>query len=399
MKTFSKHLRQFAVTIGMALCGISGSGALIPANALSFNFSRDPQMDARAVAGFERAGALWSSALTDNVTVNIAIGFADLSTSNPGAIGLSASNQVTFPDYSTIYNALKSDRTSTADYTAVASLSDTSTYNRLINYTSDNAGSATPYLNRGSAVTITTANGKALGFSDASLLLTPDRVDASITFASNYPWDFAHGTQIAANSYDFVGVAAHEIGHALGFISGVDRLASNRGTQSADKLSVTTLDLFRYSTDSKTQGAIDSTLSSTDKYFSIDRGATKITSVETGLGYEASHWLNTKGIGVLKPTFVNGELQTITENDLLALDAIGWDRQTATSTVGGGSNQAVGLVSNTLLSSNSAVSVPEPADYLGTLMVVAFGIGLKINHRQRLVAECERSTTVNAKSS
>lgn len=393
MKNFNHKIQQFVVAIGILGSGI-GSGINTPVQALSFNFSADPQTDARAIAGFQQAGALWSSALTDNVTVNLTIGFTDLSKSDPGTIGLTSSNQVTVPNYNSIYQALKTDRTSTDDNAAVASLPNTATISRLINYTSDNGGSATPYLNADSAVTLTTANAKALGFGDASLMLAPGQVDGSITFASNYNWDFSHSSQMAANSYDFVGVAAHEIGHALGFISGVDNLYSNRGTQSADKLSVTPLDLFRYSEQSKAQKAIDATLGSPDKYFSLDGGVTKIASFETGLNYEASHWLNGQNkADILNPTIINGQLQTISANDLRAMDAIGWNLATVNNSLTTAPNQLTNAVSyNGSSASDIATSVPEPASYLGTLMFTLFGVGFIIKFRQNSVTSIGRST-------
>jgi hypothetical protein len=386
MKTFSKRLQQFAAIVGVAVSEIGASGSITPANALSFNFSYDPGMNAQAVSGFQQAGTLWSSVFTDNVTVNIAIDFTDLSKSNPGTIGIAGSNQVTFSNYNGIYNALKNDRTSSDDYAAISTLPNASTLNRLINYTSENGGSATPYLNSSSAVTMTTANGKALGFTDGNLLLTPGKVDASITFASNYSWDFAHGSTIAANSYDFVGVAAHEIGHTLGFMSNVDLLNRNRGTKPADNFSVTTLDLFRYSADSKAQNAIDFTVGNTEKYFSLDGGLTKIAAFETGLGYEASHWLDHQGLGILDPTTTNGELLGISETDIRALDAIGWNRVTASNSANTGSNRLTSAIeSNRLSASDLATAVPEPENYLGTFIFVAFGVSLIIKRRQKLV--------------
>ncbi len=393
MKSLNKKLQQLAVFTGTALSTIGGSGWITPATALSFNFAYDPIMDTRAVAGFQQAGALWSSAFNDNVTVKIAIDFKDLSTTEPGSIGLSGSNQVTY-NYQDIYRALSTDRTSADDNAAVASLPNTATIDRLINYTSDNGGSATPYLNRSNSVTMTTANGKALGFTDASLLLAPGSVDASITFASNYSWDFAHGNKIAANSYDFVGIAAHEIGHALGFTSGIDRLNNNRGNQSADQLGVTPLDLFRYSADSKAQKAIDFTLSNTAKYFSLDGGVTKIAAFETGMGFEASHWLDNNGLGILDPTTTNGELLGISQNDLRALDAIGWNRTMASNSLTAVSDPVGGNIGTNRASAfDSATAVPEPANYLGTFILATVGIAIIINRRQKLAESIAVATS------
>ncbi len=390
MKTLSNKFQQLAVVTGIALSGIGGSGAITPVDALSFNFAYDPTMDARAIAGFQQAGALWSASFTDNVTVNIAIGFTDLSKSDPGTIGLAGSSRVVFSNYNDIYTALTNDRTSADDLAAVASLPNSSSVKRLLNDRRDTANNPISYLDNVSSVTMTTANVKALGLSNANLL-APGQSDASITFASNYNWDFARGTKIATNSYDFVGVAAHEIGHALGFVSGVDLLKDNRSNEPANKLSVTPLDLFRYSADSKAQNAIDFTLGNTAKYFSLDGGVTKIATFETGAGtYQASHWLDNNGLGILDPTAANGELLAISETDLRALDAIGWNRSPIANSLTASSNRSIDSSgANRLSASELATAVPEPANYLGTSICAAFGIGAIVK-RHRSINDLKR---------
>ena len=44
----------------------------------------------------------------------------------------------------------------------------------------------------------------------------------SRTFSSAFSFDFNPDDGVTAGQMDFIGVAIHEIGHALGFISGVD---------------------------------------------------------------------------------------------------------------------------------------------------------------------------------
>ncbi|MBK7264236.1 MAG: hypothetical protein IPI03_21390 [Rubrivivax sp.] len=48
--------------------------------------------------------------------------------------------------------------------------------------------------------------------------------DAFVQFNSNYAFDHDRSNGIGSGQFDFVGIAAHEIGHALGFVSGVDVL-------------------------------------------------------------------------------------------------------------------------------------------------------------------------------
>lgn len=83
-------------------------------------------------------------------------------------------------------------------------------------------------------------------------------MDAKITFNSDFTWDFDPSDGINSGAIDFVGVAIHEIGHALGFISGVDVLDINAGAANANDFQyVSPLDLYRFSTDSYNLGAID----------------------------------------------------------------------------------------------------------------------------------------------
>ena len=116
----------------------------------------------------------------------------------------------------------------------------------LINNTSENNGSDTPYLDdngglNNSYILLNSANAKALGLSLEELAAivdtTPEDVAANISLVSdNYPvdanaadalinfdsetvWDFDRSDGIGLEAIDFVGVATHEIGHVLGFNS------------------------------------------------------------------------------------------------------------------------------------------------------------------------------------
>ena len=325
------HSRPPARCLSIALAAPLGLFAGVVHAGLVFNFSStgNPVAD----AAFAAAGARWSSEFTDNVTINVNAGFATL---GPGILASTSTPDVFLP-YATVRNALIADATSSDDATAVAHLP-AGSVNMLINRTADNpngAGSAVPYLDaNGSAnnrtIAMTRADAKALGL----IAGNNATIDANITFSSSFSYDFNPADGIGAGLFDFVGLATHELGHALGFISGVDILDTNSpplaGPFPADDFTyLSPLDLFRYSADSAALGAIDWSADSRAKYFSIDGGSSDValfaTGVNFGDGRQASHWKDNLGIGVMDPTAAPGEKLGITPTDLRAFDVFGWN--------------------------------------------------------------------------
>lgn len=322
-------------TLLISLALFTGSAAAAPV----FNFTFTPGTPMQAQQGFQDAAARWASLLNDNVTINLTVGFNSL---GGGILGQAASAS-DFHTYSAVRNALAADATSAADATAVAHLPGGLSFGMLINRTADNphgAGSATPYLdNNGDdnnrALYIANAQAKAIGLAVAPQTLSGclGACDGFIQFNSDFDFDFDASNGTAANTFDFVGVAAHEIGHVLGFISGVDILDYNspplNGPFQAEEFTfVSTLDLFRYSSASAAQGVIDWTADARSKYFSLD-GTTVGPKFSTGSyfgdGRQASHWKDDLFIGLMDPTAGMGETLHITGNDVQAMDAIGWD--------------------------------------------------------------------------
>lgn len=322
----------------LLLLVLAWASAMPPVRALSFNLvcAADPtcaSLNANAYAGFQAAAARWSNLLFDPITVKLQIGFSALGAGILGQAG-TAQNVVTYGGFR---NALGLDRLSADDNQAYGSLPAGNSFNLLINRTTNNAGSATPYLDvftndangfNNYYLTIATANVKALGGSpgygsDLSQL------DGVIGFSSSYSWDFDPSNGITPGTIDFVAVATHEIGHTLGFFSGVDELEASAPAAESVLYNVSSLDLFRFSALSSSLGVIDWTADTRAKYFSLDGGLTSLAQFSTGVTYgdgrQASHWKDNLSLGLMDPTLGYGELGVISALDLRAFDVIGYD--------------------------------------------------------------------------
>ena len=312
---------QLAIVAGALAAGATGS-----VQALTFNNKVLVGTSAQALQGFLDAEARWAGLFTDNVAVNLTIGTGAL---GAGIIGSTSAIEALY-SYSSVRTGLLADSKSAADAIAAANLQAGPNFSMLINRTTNNAGSATPYVDNTGANTanirMTNANAKALGLLGANAAAN----DASISFSNSFAFDFNPNDGISAGTLDFVGVATHEIGHALGFISGVDVLDFNAPGLSDNAYTyVSTLDLFRFSAASKAAKSIDWTADTREKYFSLDGGTTVGAGFATGPifgdGDQASHWKDSLNLGIMDPTFSFGELGVIRANDILGFDAIGWD--------------------------------------------------------------------------
>lgn len=341
----------------LAALGLSLGALLPPAHALDFVFtdvSAGGPMSAAQLAAFQTAADYWKSKLSDPVTVYISIGFSDL---GPSILGSTNSN-LTSLSYSSLRTRLTSDATSALDATAVShmqagpALSFMATQGDLSSRL-DNDGSA-----NNTQIGITTANAKAIGIGIPTNAASPD---ARIIFANAYAGDFVYSRAggVPTNKVDFITVAEHEIGHALGFVSGVDDIDYCVDHAAACHLSgaanefetawwLYPLDIFRYSA----AGQLDFRVGGSP-YFSVDGGATSIESFSTGVthgnGWQASHF-GTGVITLMRPFVGDGESYDATASDLAAFDVMGWNV-------------------------SSVVAVPEPASYallLSGIAVVGF---------------------------
>ena len=299
---------------------------LAPSNALVVSLNPAAGMDPNALAGFQAAANYWQSQLTDNVTVNVNVGFSAL---GPGILGSAGSTSAVF-SVADVRAALIGDATSTNDMLAIGNLPTLSGLGGISFLTQVNSetGSTAVTLDNDNSdnnrfLDLNTANAKALGW------IAPDPLaaDASITFSSLFSWDFDQSNGVGAGLQDFVGVAIHEIGHALGFVSGVDIVDGYIGNPTnLDNYAIySALDFFRFSA----PGTLN--LAAGDAaYFSLDGGTTNLGNFSTGRIYgdeeQASHWKDNLGLGIMDPTAQPaGQINTPSTLDLVAFDVIGWN--------------------------------------------------------------------------
>lgn len=271
-----------------------------------------------ALAAFNRAAAQWEAWIADPIQININ---ADLAPLGAGTIG--QTNQSLFGvQYLQARNAMHADSLPHPDESIVTSLP--------VSGTTAFPAASFPSGSFSGSIAMTSSNLKALG------LIAGDEpsADATITFSSQFAFDFDNSDGITPNTMDFETVAAHEIGHALGFVSWVDQIAGGITNRHP-----TTLDLFRFdnggpndpSTAADFSTMPRSLIPGNDEIFDDTSNEWRMsTGVTIGAdGRQASHWKDNELtgvlIGMLDPTLGFEQIFPITEADLRAMDLIGYD--------------------------------------------------------------------------
>jgi len=167
---------------------------------------------------------------------------------------------------------------------------------------------------------VTRAQAKALG------LLTDDLSnDGTTTFGAGNPFTFSGA--IAPGTYDFQGVAAHEISEVMGRLGLMGATIGNF-TNSYDLA-----DLFTYSGAGVRGGSFAGGCHSTNDWFSIDNGTTLLKKENDycANGLDVDDWApgtNDSFNQFSNPNIVNA----VTDVDLRNMDVLGYDRVFATTT-------------------------------------------------------------------
>mgnify|MGYP003646336206 CR=1 FL=1 len=342
----------------------------------------------KAEKGFQAAADYWGKMLTNNAVINLNVSFAALS---PGVIGSTGSNKSDFSvaDWQFLVNSTKSS--SYIDQNAILpTLSVGGGISGLtagVDGSGNNDNTVTAVLDGTQTASQTMYMNNALIKGLLGLDL-PAVIDGSMSFSSTFAFDFDPTNGITAGTFDFLGVAIHEMGHALGFVSGVDFFDiygtggpgyGALGYDLNDTSIFSALDMFRYSA----PGVLDFQ-AGVDSYFSIDGGQTALmggymsTGRYTGDGQQASHWKEEPfcgvGLGIMDPTFCFGQMGEITGLDLAAFDAMGWNLNVDALRYGSETSAQI-----------YARLVPEPSTF--ALMMAALGGLVGLNRRKNRQAK------------
>jgi len=308
-RTFRPWGLSALAAVSLLVAGASAGAA----TQTSFSITYESGVPADVKSAFNQATVRWSNLLRDPVTVKITVGWEDL---GPQVLG-EAEFYVAVGGFDAV-RSLVINGAEVGDAREAALLPNLPTAAGLNLHLPAGFGfKKTGYL--------TTPNWKALGGSYAE-------TDGTIRFSSKFSWDYDPSNGITGGTYDLVGVATHEIGHFLGFTSGIDIIDyyMSKGWTDND-VWVSPLDFFRFDTTELGAGfnftttARDLTPGGSQSFYYGDGSVLMSTGAYNGDGSQGSHWKDLLGLGILDPTAAAGELLAIGQNDLIALDLIGWD--------------------------------------------------------------------------
>lgn len=296
----------------------AADGLTIQLNALS-QLQTDSNRNT-VIAAFQRAAAIWTTRIKTPITIKVNIDYG-FNRPSGGAFPEEVVGSTSSGSVAVDYAIARANLLATS-----SSATESAIYNSLPPVTVPvNTGN-------GSAIEVARSLGQAVGFTPVD----PNTAVATISFNKSMPFDFNPDNGISFDRLDFVGTAAHEIGHALGFIS-------NAGGGSTAPL--TTWDLFRFRsgttpatfpTAQRIMSVGGSQMYYTTQTFNVEGLNTAEVSLSNGGpdgdggdGNQSSHWkadeITGRYIGIMDPTIGLGEHTVTTNNDFLALEAFGWN--------------------------------------------------------------------------
>ncbi|HEX8911121.1 MAG TPA: NF038122 family metalloprotease [Humisphaera sp.] len=303
--------------------------------------------NAAALAAARAAAAVWERMFTDDVQVRVDL---DLLSMGPGGVlGATSSTTVDLP-YDQVRDAIVAS--AARDEAFSRSLPTRATLKaRLPQNTSGE-----PFVFNGT-MTVNRANALALGYAPSEVEgpaseFRPSVVaDGSILINRDEAWDFTPADGIAKGREDFYATVLHELGHVLGFESGVDTLDARLEDPYADlPFKPTPLDLYRLKPGAGGSGfgtAVRQWVTGRDQPAQVfydggvydPTGVAKVpglrrgdipfsTGSVSGDGQQASHWkddaVTTRFVGIMDPT-LDRSFTAPAATDVRALGLLGWD--------------------------------------------------------------------------
>jgi hypothetical protein len=315
---------------------------LMAADGLTITLRATQQLEGypQAKAAFIRAAAAWEALIKNPITIMMDVDFGTtrFGTSFPSGVLGATSSQALKDEtgYQNVRSRLIAGATSDAER---------SLYNSLP------ATSLPTDLGATQSIIAPSALWRAIG--ELPAVANPaSETDygplPAIGFNAAFSYDFDPSNGIDSGKIDFEAVCIHEIGHALGFTS----IASTQaGTPNAS-----IWDLFRFN-----PGVTMDTFSTAPRVLSAGGQPVFFTGASTlrlstgvnnpGDGRQTSHWkddqLTSQHIGIMDPSLPDGAKFVITQNDINAIDAMGYQLKTTAGggggTGGGGGSTGGGL--------------------------------------------------------
>ena len=244
---------------------------------------------AAAQASWIAAANVFSSSFTDNITVNITVD----AVAGTGIFGQS-STFLNSTSYANLRALMVADAKSANDFTSIGA-------GGSMTAADPTGGTGTWWVSR--------AQAKAIG-----LIPSDSANDGTTTFGAGNPFTFSGS--ITNGTYDFKGVAAHEISEVLG------RLGISGGTIDSTANSFSLIDDFAYT------GANTRNLGTgAGVNFSFDNGTTLLKLYNNALlnGLDTRDWASSSSFDSFNQFSTTGVAQPVSDVDLQEMDVIGYD--------------------------------------------------------------------------
>ena len=292
-----RHFAWQVLLLASMAAAPSAFGSLVFVPTFTANFNTNFGTNAAAAqASWIAAANVFSADFTDNIHINITVD----AVAGTSVFGQSS----TFLDstsYANLRALLVADSKSTDDATALG-------VGGSMTVADPTGGAGTWWVSR--------AEAKAIG-----LIPSDSSNDGTTTFGAGNPFTFSG--PIAAGTYDFQGVAAHEISEVMG------RLGISGGTVGSFANSYSLIDAFSY-TGAGTRGLG----TGPGQNFSINNGTTLLKTFNNAAsnGLDSRDWAS--GTNDSFNQFSNsGVVNPVSATDVRLLDVIGYDLAPEPSTV------------------------------------------------------------------